>query len=325
MQFFDFMEIGLVFVFVFYWVFSFMQSTQKSQRILKRLQGVSAARASQGSAFQTIFKESRESTIKKKMADYIKSTQETKTASPLKAIFLDLTFRIVLVIVAITAFLVFYFLYFFFRQDLGVSLLLTLLAIGATSTFTHNFVENKRKNLFLKNFPTALDIIMRGLRAGLPLEKTFSTVVSEVEGPISSEFKYITEKMELGVSFTEILADSARRVKILDYHFFASALAIQYNLGGSLADFMENVAGIIRKRRELRLKIRAISSEAKTSGIIVGSLPVLTLLAVSYMNPSQLEIFRYDPTGKKLLLIAISLLVLGVISLYFIAKVDVDS
>jgi tight adherence protein B len=149
--------------------------------------------------------------------------------------------------------------------------------------------------------------------------------VSEVEGPISSEFKHIIEKMELGISFAEILADSARRVKVLDYHFFTSALAIQYNLGGSLADFMENVAGIIRKRRELRLKIRALSSEAKTSGIIVGSLPVLTLFAVSYMNPSQLEIFRYDPTGKKLLLIAISLLVLGVVSLYFIAKVDVDS
>ena len=161
---------------------------------------------------------------------------------------------------------------------------------------------------FLTHFPIALDIVSRGLRAGTTVEKTFMTVAKEVEPPLGPEFQSICKQIEFGVSFDDAIKLSADRVQISDYSFFVIALMIQRRTGGSLSELVQNISAVIRRRQELKLKIKALSSEARATGMIVGSLPFLALLGMLFFSPDYIETFQKDPAGRKLMAIAMGLI-----------------
>lgn len=160
---------------------------------------------------------------------------------------------------------------------------------------------DKRITRFLANFPEAIDTICRGLRSGLPITETISTVGNELPDPIGIEFTRISDSVRMGRSLEESMWDIAKRLDTPEFRFFIIALAIQRETGGNLAETLGNLADLLRRRRQLRLKIRAMSSEAKASAMIIGSLPFIMFSLLMFINPDYMMVLLTDMRGKILL------------------------
>ncbi len=154
-----------------------------------------------------------------------------------------------------------------------------------------NFFIKRRTNQFNAKFPDAIELLVRGLRSGLPVTETLSVVATEVEGPVGVEFKSIVDRIRVGRTMEEALQVTADRLGIAEFSFFCITLAIQRETGGNLAETLSNLADVLRKRSQMKLKIRAMSSESKASAYIVGSLPFIVFIMIWWINPSYLAGF----------------------------------
>ena len=152
----------------------------------------------------------------------------------------------------------------------------------------------KRSNQFTTKFPDAIDLLVRGLRSGLPVTETLGIVSSEVPGPVGEEFKMVTERIRIGKSMEEALQDTADRLNTAEFSFFCITLAIQRETGGNLAETLSNLADVLRKRAQMKLKIRAMSAESKASAYIVGSLPFIVFTMVYMVNQHYMSGFFTD-------------------------------
>jgi len=151
-----------------------------------------------------------------------------------------------------------------------------------------NFAITKRTNQFNAKFPDGIELLVRGLRSGLPVTETLAVVAQEVPGPVGVEFKGIVERIKIGRTMEESLQETADRLGIAEFNFFCITLAIQRETGGNLAETLSNLADVLRKRSQMKLKIRAMSSESKASAYIVGSFPFIVFIMVWMVNPEYL-------------------------------------
>ena len=135
---------------------------------------------------------------------------------------------------------------------------------------------------------------MRGLRSGLPVTETLGIVAQEIPGPVGEEFKLVTERMKIGKTMEEALQNTADRLEIPEFNFFCITLAIQRETGGNLAETLANLGDVLRKRSQMKLKIRAMSSESKASAYIVGSLPFIVFGMIYWINPGYIGKFFID-------------------------------
>ena len=156
------------------------------------------------------------------------------------------------------------------------------------------FFIKRRLNQFTARFPDAIDLLVRGLRSGLPVTETLQVVAKEVPGPVGEEFKMVTERIKIGRSMEDALQESANRLQTAEFNFFCITLAIQRETGGNLAETLSNLGAVLRSRAQMKLKIRALSSESKASAYIVGSLPFLVFLMIWWVNPAYLSGFFYE-------------------------------
>ena len=156
------------------------------------------------------------------------------------------------------------------------------------------FFINKRTNDFVTKLPDAIELLVGGLRSGLPVTETLAVVAEEIPGPVGSEFKGITERIKIGKTMEDSLQDTADRLGIPEFNFFTITLAIQRETGGNLAETLSNLADVLRKRSQMKLKIKAMSSESKASAYIVGSLPFVVFIMVWWVNPKYLNGFFTD-------------------------------
>lgn len=156
------------------------------------------------------------------------------------------------------------------------------------------FLIGKRTNAFNEKFPDGIELLVRGLRSGLPVTETLSVVATEVDGPVGIEFKGIVERIKIGKSMEDSLQDTADRLGIPEFNFFCITLAIQRETGGNLAETLSNLADVLRKRSQMKLKIKAMSSESKASAYIVGSLPFIVFGLIYMINPSYIGGFFYE-------------------------------
>ena len=152
----------------------------------------------------------------------------------------------------------------------------------------------RRVNKFTSNFPDAIDLMVRGLRSGLPITETLGIVASEIPGPVGIEFRTVADKMKIGRTMEAALQETADRLGTAEFQFFVITLAIQRETGGNLAETLSNLADVLRKRAQMKLKIRAMSSESKASAYIVGSLPFIVFTLVWMINPHYMSGFFSD-------------------------------
>ena len=152
----------------------------------------------------------------------------------------------------------------------------------------------KRVAAFTAKFPDAIELLVRGLRAGLPISETMSVVANEVPGPVGEEFRAVSDKMKIGRSMDVALQESADRLGTPEFQFFCITLAIQRETGGNLAETLANLADVLRKRAQMKLKIRAMSAESKASAYIVGALPFIVFAMILFINPTYMGSFFTD-------------------------------
>ncbi|HEX2134499.1 MAG TPA: type II secretion system F family protein [Microvirga sp.] len=164
-----------------------------------------------------------------------------------------------------------------------------------------NFRRNRRFNRFTAEFPNALDIIVRGIKSGLPLVDCLKIVAAEAQEPVKSEFKALVEDQTLGVPLDEAVQRLPERVPIADANFFAIVIAIQSRTGGSLSEALGNLSKVLRERKKMKAKIKAMSAEAKASGGIIGTLPVVVASLVYLTRPDYIGLLFTELTGNLVL------------------------
>ena len=152
----------------------------------------------------------------------------------------------------------------------------------------------RRVAKFTSNFPDAIELMVRGLRSGLPITETLGIVASEISGPVGIEFRMVSDKMKIGRTMEAALQESADRLGTPEFQFFVITLAIQRETGGNLAETLGNLSDVLRKRAAMKLKIKAMSSESKASAWIVGSLPFIVFAMIWFINGSYMQGFFTD-------------------------------
>jgi tight adherence protein B len=157
-----------------------------------------------------------------------------------------------------------------------------------------NFLTAKRTRKFIESFPDAIDLMVRGLKSGLPISETLGIVAKEVDGPIGEEFKSVNERIRIGKTMDAALQETADKVGTPEFQFFVITLAIQRETGGNLAETLGNLSEVLRKRAQMKLKIKAMSSEAKASAYIVGALPFFVFIIVYMTNPAYISGFFHE-------------------------------
>lgn len=156
------------------------------------------------------------------------------------------------------------------------------------------FMIKKRTNEFVTKFPDGIELLVRGLRSGLPVAETLQVVAEEVPGPVGIEFKAVVERIKIGKTMEDSLQEAGDKLGIPEFNFFTITLAIQRETGGNLAETLSNLADVLRKRAQMKLKIKAMSSESKASAYIVGSLPFIVFGLIYWINPDYLGQFFVD-------------------------------
>ena len=165
-----------------------------------------------------------------------------------------------------------------------------------------NATINKRLQKFTTQFPEAIDLMVRGLKAGLPVTESISAVSQEMDAPISTEFKTITDEIRFGKTMDEALWHASEKLDTPEFKFFVICVSVQQETGGNLGETLSNLSNILRGRAQLKLKINAMSSEGKASAMIIGSLPFIMLGVISSANFEYMSIMFTDPRGQLALL-----------------------
>lgn len=157
-----------------------------------------------------------------------------------------------------------------------------------------SFFIARRIGKFTAKFPDAIELLVRGLRSGLPITETMGVVGAEVDGPVGEEFRSVADKMKIGRTLDAALQDTADRLGTPEFQFFTITIAIQRETGGNLAETLANLADVLRKRSQMKLKIKAMSSESKASALIVGALPFVVFTMVWFINNGYMMNFFKD-------------------------------
>lgn len=180
--------------------------------------------------------------------------------------------------------------------------------------------QNRYQRRFLDIFPDALDLIVRAVRAGLPAPEAIELAAREVRTPVGSEFRRMLDEMRIGVEMEDALQDAADRIRVPDFRFFVVSLLLQRRTGGGIAETLSNLSGIIRQRKALRLKARALTAEATASAAIVAILPFVAGIGLFLINRELMSVLFADARGRQMLAIACVSLLLGIAAMKAIIK-----
>ncbi|HPI48203.1 MAG TPA: type II secretion system F family protein [Hyphomonadaceae bacterium] len=169
-----------------------------------------------------------------------------------------------------------------------------------------------RQKKFIGQFADAIDVIVRGVKSGLPLQECLKMIARESPQPLAAEFQLVCDAIAMGVEVPQALDRMYQRTPIQEVNFFNIVLNIQQKAGGNLSEALGNLSNVLRSRKLLREKIKALSSEAKASAMIIGSLPVIVMLLVYLSTPSYIMSLFVTDLGHLILLIAAGLMATGI-------------
>ncbi len=169
----------------------------------------------------------------------------------------------------------------------------------------------RRKRQFLSHFPDAIDLIVRGVRSGLPVAEALQAVAQEMPNQVGDLFREVTGNVKLGKPLDESLAIAASTIDVQEFKFFMISLTIQQETGGNLGEILHNLGALMRRREQVKLKIKAMSSEARASAMIIGSLPFIMFGVIYLIDPDYVMKLFLDPRGWMLLAGGLTSLSLG--------------
>ena len=174
------------------------------------------------------------------------------------------------------------------------------------------FAQRRYRRLFLDAFPDALDLIVRAVRSGLPAPEAIELAAREVRAPVGIEFQKILDELRIGAEMDEALQHAADRIRVPDFRFFVVSLMLQRQTGGGIAETLSNLSSIIRQRKAVRLKARALAAEAQASAAIIAAAPFVAGGGLFLINRDLVAVLVVDPRGRFMLGIAVACLVSGI-------------
>jgi len=175
------------------------------------------------------------------------------------------------------------------------------------------YLKNKREKAFLKALPDAVDVIVRGIKAGLPLFESIKVVAADAPEPLKSEFLAIIETQTIGMPLGEACARLYERMPVPEANFFGIVIAIQQKSGGNLSEALGNLSKVLRDRKKMAEKIQAMSMEAKASASIIGSLPPIVMFLVWLTTPDYIALLWTERLGQFMLLCCVAWMTIGVL------------
>jgi tight adherence protein B len=175
-----------------------------------------------------------------------------------------------------------------------------------------SFLKKRRESKFLYNFPDAVDVIVRGIKAGLPLLDSLKLIANESEEPIRSEFRSIIETQTVGIPLGEACLKLYERMPVAEANFFGIVVSIQQRAGGNLSETLGNLSRVLRDRKKMKAKIQAMSMEAKASAAIIGALPLIVMTLVYLTSPHYIELLWTEPFGRVMLACSGTWMAIGV-------------
>lgn len=175
------------------------------------------------------------------------------------------------------------------------------------------YVRKRRLEKFLNELPDALDVMVRGIKSGLPLSDALRVISAESAPPIGPEFWEVVEGQRVGITIEQGLERMYERMPLQEVNFLAIVLSIQSKTGGNLTEALNNLSKVLRDRRKMKAKIRSVSQEAKSSAAIIGSLPFLVVGGLSFVNPDYLTPLWTTPIGNMLLVFSAVWMLTGVL------------
>jgi len=190
-----------------------------------------------------------------------------------------------------------------FLADAG---LLVALAIGFAAAFglpmwLLSFLKKRRENSFLNAFPDAVDVIVRGIKTGLPLGDCMKVIAAEAQEPVKSEFRSIMETQNVGLPLGDACAKLYERIPLPEANFFGIVITIQQKSGGNLSEALGNLSRVLRDRKKMKAKIQAVSMEAKASASIIAALPIAVMTLVWLTSPEYIELLFTAQLGRLML------------------------
>jgi tight adherence protein B len=183
--------------------------------------------------------------------------------------------------------------------------------------------RRKRLKAFAVQLPDALDMLSRALRAGQSLASGFSLVAGEMGAPLGKEFGRVFEEQNLGIPLEESLVAMSERIPNLDLKFFATAVILQRQTGGDLAEILDKIGDLVRERFKIWGQIQALTGEGRLSGVVLLALPVVLFVVVQRLNPDYVRPLFTDPSGKKMLAVAIFFQFIGALVIRKIVNIKV--
>jgi tight adherence protein B len=181
----------------------------------------------------------------------------------------------------------------------------------------------RRIKAFLNLFPDAIDLMVRALRSGLPISEAVIGAAQEIGDPVGVEFGTIEGGMRMGRDLDSLLWEIAKRIDAPEFRFFIIALSVQRETGGNLAETLANLSDLLRRRKMMQQKVRAMSSEARASTMILGSLPIIVTAILLMTSPNYIRILFTDPRGLMLTGLALGMLGLGIGIMIKMAKFEI--
>ena len=197
----------------------------------------------------------------------------------------------------------------------GLVVILCGAAAAAAPALLVRVLQNRYQRQFLEAFPDALDLIVRAVRAGLPVPEAMEVVTREIRPPVGAEFRRLLDELRIGTGMEEALLRAADRVRVPDFRFFVVSLSLQSQTGGGIAETLSNLSTIIRQRKALRVKARALTAEAQASAVIVALMPLVAGVGLFLINKELMRTLLIDPRGRFLLGLAAMSLLSGIVTM----------
>ena len=176
-----------------------------------------------------------------------------------------------------------------------------------------SFLKKRREAKFLAAFPDAVDVIVRGIKAGLPLLDSLKLIAADAEEPVRSEFRSIIETQTIGMPIGEAVLKLYESISVPEANFFGIVVSIQQRAGGNLSEALGNLSRVLRDRKKMKAKIQAMSQEAKASAMIIGALPLAVMALVWITSPSYIDLLWTEPLGRVMLACSAAWMLCGVL------------